>query len=227
VQHLDERPVRRFEAKTLARTAVENQFHASDLYRGYVSKIGLLRVEAPDQTVGVFYGAFFPAVERQAEKGPGSQDLIDQEMFDVLRAVVIGDCPTEAFGKLTKAAIDGLARVRCGFLGQPGEFHEAAFSFDHDQNRGFTLPGNDGVHLPVAVLIPCLDDGGPLGDWNALWDMAFAVIVGMPSAEPFSMRTSQEGNEVPGFAIYELVDGLMGNRNLGFLLVKLTGYLFG
>ena len=79
----------------------------------------------------------------------------------------------------------------------------------------------------MAVLIPRLDDGGPLGDWNALWDMAFAVLVGMPSAKTFSVGTSQARNEVSGIAIDELVDGLMGNRNLGFFLVKLTGYLFG
>ena len=57
--------------------------------------------------------------------------------------------------------------------------------------------------------------------------MAFAVIVGMPSPKSFSMGASQEGNEMPSFAIDELVDGLVGNGDFGFLLVKLTGDLFG
>ncbi len=166
-------------------------------------------------------------MERQTEERPSTQNGIDLEVFDVLRAVVIGDGPAESLGKLTEATIDGHTGVRRGFLGQPSEFDEAAFSFDHDQDRSFALPRNDGVHLPVAVLIPCFDNGGAQGNRNALWDMAFAVIVGMPSPEPFSMGTSQEGNEIPSFTIDELVDGLMGNGNLGFLLVKLTSDLLG
>lgn len=98
--------LRRFEAKTLAGTTIENPFHAPDLSWGYVSKIGFLRIEASNQTVGVFHGAFFPTVEWQAEERPSAQNGIDLEVFDVLRAVVIGDGPAESLGKLTEATID-------------------------------------------------------------------------------------------------------------------------
>ena len=78
----------------------------------------------------------------------------------------------------------------------------------------------------MTVLPSGFDGSGPFGDWGSLWDMAFAMLLGVPASHTFPMPTGQVWDEFPGFLIDELVDGFVRNGLLGGLPAKEPRDLF-
>ena len=63
----------------------------TDLIASDFSKVGFLWKEPSDKTDGIFNASFFPAVIGMAEEGVGVENIVDEFVFNIFRAVVVSD----------------------------------------------------------------------------------------------------------------------------------------
>ncbi len=81
---------RSLKAQTLLRPVIEGPFDCLELLGGHFSKVSLFWQIAANKTNDIFHGTFFPTVERSAEKGFCTKDLIGFQMVGVFGSIVIG-----------------------------------------------------------------------------------------------------------------------------------------
>ena len=70
-----------------------------DLLIRNVIKVGAFLEEPADDAVGIFDGTFFPGMVGFTEEGLGAELLVEEMVFMILRAVIVGDGKAEGRGE--------------------------------------------------------------------------------------------------------------------------------
>src|SRR5512147_3133900 len=88
----------------------------------------------------------------------------DLFVLSILGAVIQGQCSSALGWELSETPDDRLGRRRGAFTIELGDQQKPTFSFDHGMERGLALPRDQGIALPVAILLPLIH--GPWTDVN-------------------------------------------------------------
>ena len=86
----------------------------------------------------------------------------DLLVLSILGAVVQGQRSSALGWELSETPDDRLGRRRGAFTIELGDQQKPTLSFDHGMERGLTLPRDEGIALPVAVLLSLIH--GPWTD---------------------------------------------------------------
>ena len=94
----------------------------------------------------------------------GTEGFVDEDMFAILRAVIISDGLSYMVRVFAQTAGEGFSYLLGRFSRKLGDLEVAAGSFEGNGKGGCALARDHGIDLPVARFTAIIDRGGTLVD---------------------------------------------------------------
>ena len=193
-------------------------------------EIRFLRKKTPNKPNGIFIGSLFPAPIRLTEVGSGMQYVVGEFMFNVFRAIIIGNGTPGVLRKPCKGTGDGIAGFACGLGIHLRNFRKATHAFGGNVQRNGALTGDNGIAFPMPKLLTLQNMFRTVVNADSVGDVRTFVRMTMSFLLTLPMRTDQKRNKIlhgsDGRIVEILVDCFIADAMFGIFQGKPCGDLF-
>lgn len=176
---------------------------------GEASKVGALGEVTSHEADAVFDGALFPAVERGAEEGAGTEHGIDELMVGILAAIIVGEGAAQRCWVLRQGAIQGEAQGTGRATWQALQLEVTGLALSEHRQGGGALTGDGSIDFPMARLAALLNRGRTKHKRDTGWNMGFAMLAAVPPRQSFAVGAGELWYQLASFEVEPLVDGLV------------------